>query len=180
VSIYLYQLKMFFPDEHHVKIAAEKGTIAVNALTMLANTVRGLSQSLLRRLYLACIIPKIMYACPSWWRDTKRQAHPLEKVQRKALVLICAAFKTTPTQALEIEASIPPLKHQAYLLSKRYAIRLNKLSTSNAIIQRLPAEWRNNQAPSFPYTVQGQGLALLALGPTRPGPRRARVGPDFW
>ena len=29
------------------------------------------------------------------------------------------------------------------------------------------------------YTVQGQGLALLALGPTRPDPKRARVGPDF-
>jgi hypothetical protein len=81
---------------HHAKIAAAKGEAAVNALSMLANTVHGLSQTLLRRLYLACVIPKILYACPSWWNNTKVQEKPLVKVQRKALYLICAAFKTTP------------------------------------------------------------------------------------
>ena len=30
------------------------------------------------------------------------------------------------------------------------------------------------------YTVQGQGLALLALGLARPNPKRARVGPEFY
>jgi ribonuclease HI len=120
---------------------------------MLANTVRGLSQTLLRRLYIACIIPKILYACPSWWNDTKCQARALEKVQRKALRLICAAFKTTPTNALEIEASIPPLQLQAQLSKKRYAIRLNKLPNSSAIIQRLPNVWRENQDPTFPPPI---------------------------
>jgi ribonuclease HI len=81
------------------------------------------------------------------------QAKPLEKVQRKALCLICAAFKTTPTAALEVEASIPPIKHQAYLLARRYATRLNKLPKDNAIIQRLPKEWRNNEDPSFPPPI---------------------------
>ena len=138
---------------HHVKIAAAKGETAVNALTMLANTVRGLSHLFLRRLYLACVIPKTLYACPAWWNNTKCQAKPLEKVQRKALILICAAFKTTPTTALEIEASIPPLSHQANLIRRRYAVRLNKLPTNSAIIQRLPKEWRNNNPPTFPPPI---------------------------
>ena len=146
-----FDRKLLF--HHHIKIAAAKGDNAVNALTMLANTVRGLSQTFLRRLYIACIIPKILYACPSWWNNTKCQASPLEKVQRKALCLICAAFKTTPTQALEIEASIPPIKHQAHLITKRYAIRLNKLPTSNAVIQRLPNKWREEQEPTFPPPI---------------------------
>ena len=30
------------------------------------------------------------------------------------------------------------------------------------------------------YTVQGQGLAPIGLGSTRPDPNRARVRPDFW
>ena len=131
-----FDRKLLF--NHHVKIAAARGEIAVNSLHMLANTVRGLSQALLRRLYNACVIPKILYASPAWWNDTKCQATALEKVQRKALRLICAAFRTTPTRALEIEASIPPLQLQAYLSKKRYAIRLNKLPTSSAVIQRLP------------------------------------------
>jgi ribonuclease HI len=120
---------------------------------MLANTVCGLSQAFLRRLYLSCVVPKILYSCPSWWNNTKCQAKPLEKVQRKALCLICAAFKTSPTHALEIESSIPPLKHQAYLGMRRYALRLNKLPTTNAIIQRLPGEWRNNEKPTFPPPI---------------------------
>ena len=146
-----FDRKLLF--NHHVKIAAARGEIAVNSLHMLANTVRGLSQSLLRRLYNACVIPKILYASPAWWNDTKCQATALEKVQRKALRLICAAFRTTPTRALEIEASIPPLQLQAYLSKKRYAIRLNKLPTSSAVIQRLPNTWRDNQNPTFPPPV---------------------------
>ena len=66
---------------HHIKIAAAKGEHATNSLMMLANTIRGLSQVHLRRLYLVCIIPKILYACPTWWNNTKCQALPLEKVQ---------------------------------------------------------------------------------------------------
>jgi hypothetical protein len=106
-----FDRKLLF--NHHVKILAARGENSVNSLNMLANTIRGLSHNYLRRLYLSCVVPKILYACPTWWNNTKRMAKPLEKVQRKALKLICAAFKTTPTYALEIEASIPPIKFQA-------------------------------------------------------------------
>ena len=146
-----FDRKLLF--NHHAKLAAARGDNAVNAMKMLANTVRGLGQMFLRRLYLSCIIPKILYACPTWWKNTLVQAKPLEKVQRKALILICAAFKTTPTAALEIEASIPPIKLQAYLISRRYATRLNKLPTNNAVIQRLPKEWRDNKDPTFPPPI---------------------------
>ena len=157
-----FDRKLLF--NHHAKIAAAKGENAVNSLRMLANTIRGLSHSFLRRLYLACVIPKILYACPSWWNNTKCQAKALEKVQRKALCLVCAAFKTTPTQALEIEASIPPLQLQAQLAKRRFAIRLNKLPTSNAIIQRLPNTWRDNEAPTFPPPI-----------PTTPSKRKTKT-----
>ena len=137
----------------HVKLTAARGENAVNALRMLANTVRGLSHTLLRRLYLSCVIPKVLYACSAWWNNTLIQAKPLNTVQRKALCLICAAFKTTPTAALEIEASIPPIKHQAHLITRRYAVRINRLPHNNAIIQRLPNAWRNNEKPTFPPPI---------------------------
>ena len=37
----------------------------------------------------------------------------------------------------------------AHLISRRYAIRINKLPQNNAIVQRLPKEWRNNERPSL-------------------------------
>ena len=132
---------------HHVKTNAAKGKNTINALSMLANTIRGLSQVHLRRLFLSCVSPKVLYACPAWWNNTKVQAKLLEKVQRNGLKLICAAFRTTPTTALEVEASIPPLKYQVNLITKRYAIQLNKLPESSAFVQRLPAQWQNNTPP---------------------------------
>jgi hypothetical protein len=134
----------------HVKLAAARGENAVNGLTMLANTVKGLSQVLLRRLYISCVVPKILYACPLWTNGTAKQLKPLVKVQRRALHLICAAFKTTPTAALEIEASVPPLDLQIKQHAKRCAIRFNKLSPNNPIIQRLPDSWRSGSKPTAP------------------------------
>ncbi|KAJ3516558.1 hypothetical protein NMY22_g14182 [Coprinellus aureogranulatus] len=127
--------------EQHAKLLATAGEAAVNGLLMLANTVRGLSQIHLRRLYLACIIPKILYASPVWWNNTSYQRKPLEKVQNRALRLICAAFKTSPIRALELEASIPPLHIHNKLLSRRCAIRFNKLPDSSPIIRRLGKDW---------------------------------------
>lgn len=134
----------------HAKLLAAREEHTVNGLCMLANTVRGLSHIHLRRLYLAYVIPKILYACPVWWSGTKYQSKPLEKVQRRALTLICAAFKTTPIAVLEIEASIPSIKLQVNLHKKRCAICLNKLSQSSPIIQRLPDAWRDNEGPTQP------------------------------
>ena len=120
---------------------------------MLANTIHGLSQVYLRRLFLSCVSPKILYTCPAWWNITKVQAKPLEKVQQNGLKLICAAFRTTPTAALEVEASIPPLKHQVNLITRRYAIQLHKLSESSAVVQHLPAQWWNNTPPQTPPPI---------------------------
>lgn len=136
--------------EQHVRMLATRGENAVAGLLMLANTVRGLSQIHMRRLYLACIAPKILYAAPVWWNGTRYQKAPLEKIQNRALRLICAAFRTTPIKALEIEASIPPIPHQINLLTRRSAIRFNKLPLSSPVIQRLGEEWHQNQSSHFP------------------------------
>jgi hypothetical protein len=111
--------------EHHAKLLAARGENTVSSFTMLANTIRGLSHAHLRQLYIACVTPKILYACPAWWTGKQYQIRPLERVQRRALRLICAAFKTTPIHALELEASIPPIHIQAQSLArinpKKYA-----------------------------------------------------------
>ncbi|KAL6309790.1 hypothetical protein BKA93DRAFT_715390, partial [Sparassis latifolia] len=45
----------------HVKNMAGKAMKATNALSMLANTVRGLSQVHMRTLYIGCVLPIITY-----------------------------------------------------------------------------------------------------------------------
>ena len=92
----------------------------------------------------------MLYACPTWWNSTKCMAKPLEKVQHKALRLICAAFRTTPIRTLEVEASIPHIRFQADLITRRYATRLNKLPNASPVIKRLPNAWRDNKPPLSP------------------------------
>jgi ribonuclease HI len=160
----LFDRKLRF--EHHAKSLAARGENAVSSFTMLANTVRGLSHAHLRQLYISCVIPKILYACPAWWTGKQYQIRPLERVQRRALRLICAAFKTTPIHALELEASIPPIHVQAEIHIRRCAIRFNKLPVSSPIIQRLPKEWRQNQNPTLrppPLPFRPPSLSKIIL-----------------
>jgi len=128
----------------------------VSRLTMLANTVHGLSQKHHSHLYIACVVPKILYGCPLWSNGTANQLKPVEKVQRRALYLMCAAFKTTSTEALEIEASIPPIRIQIQQHIKQCAIRFNKLGQRNPILQRLPDTWHSGTKPSTPPLLKAR------------------------
>lgn len=136
--------------KHHIKLMETKGTNAVCGLAMLANTVRGLHQTHIRCLYISCVLPKILYAAPVWGNGKANQVKPLAKVQRRALLLMCAAFKTTPTDALEIEASLPPIHLQILRQKDMYAIRLNKLPHTSPIMQRLNNNWRKGKKPTIP------------------------------
>ncbi|KAF8573959.1 hypothetical protein K439DRAFT_1297718, partial [Ramaria rubella] len=53
--------------------------------------------------------------------------------QNKALRHICAAFKTTPVQALQIEAACPPMRHKLDLLSTQAALRFSRLSRHSQV-----------------------------------------------
>ena len=116
-------------------------------MSMLANTTRGLSHYYLWQLYKTYILSIISYASVVWWTGKKRHIGAINKVQNWALRLICAAFCTTPIHALEIEASIPPANLFLDSTTKQAAIRFNKLSANNPVIQRLPNRWRANNNP---------------------------------
>ena len=145
--------------DHHVKTLAARAENTVNGLTMLANTVRGLSQVHLRQLYKTCVVPVMTYASAAWWTGKKTHAKSLERVQNRALRLICAAFRTTQIHALQIEASIPPIHLTLDLELRRAACRFNKLSTQSPILQRLPDEWRSGRPPRTPPPCKPRGRA---------------------
>ena len=113
---------------------AVKAENVVAFISMLANTVWGLSHYLLRLLYHTCILPIITYASAAWWTGKQKHIQILNKVQNRALCLICIAFHTTPTYVLELEVSIPPLGLYLDSLTRHTAIYFNKLSTKNPIL----------------------------------------------
>jgi len=116
---------------------------------MLSNTVQGLSHLNLHTLYRTCILPIITYASAVWWTKKDAHAKALSWIQNQALQIICVAFKTTPIQALEIEAAIPPIHLHLDYLERKARICLNRLSIANPVIYRLPIAWTQteNSAP---------------------------------
>jgi hypothetical protein len=94
----------------HVKRATEKAASAAQALKMLGNSVKGLHQTHLRRMYQGAILPIALYGLPVFWRSKAHAiTNTLSKLQNKCLRVITGAFRTTSIQAMEIEASIPPM-----------------------------------------------------------------------
>lgn len=132
----------------HVQTVTTKAHRIATGVQMLANTVRGLHQSRLRLIYNACVRSVMTYASPVWWRGQKTLANKLSVVQNKCLRHICAAFRTTPTRALEIESATPPIPFYLNAINRNYATRLHKLPRTNPIIIRLPQIWRGYDPPS--------------------------------
>ncbi|KAG2159083.1 uncharacterized protein EDB93DRAFT_1055322, partial [Suillus bovinus] len=67
----------------NVRELAGKAENIAQGIQMLANTVRGLSQSLLRTVYSACVRSVMTYASPIWWTGMKTHANMLTRVQNK-------------------------------------------------------------------------------------------------
>jgi hypothetical protein len=107
------------------------------------------------------------YGSTVWWhtggRCTSREH--LERVQNRALRLICACFRTTPVYALQLEAAIPPVVDHLDHLTERAAIRLLQLDQAHPLVLRLPDHWRTDT--SIPL-----GSVPLPVEPPRVRPPR--------
>jgi ribonuclease HI len=144
--------------KHHVQIVTTKAAKALNGLKMLSNTVKGLHQTHLRRLYIACVMPIMTFGCEVWWDRSKTHnktlSDMLTKIQNKALRWIAASFKTTPIAALELETSTPPVEIRLDRLSNGAALRLHRLDPYHPLSIRLlpPRRFEGNPvSPPLPF-----------------------------
>ena len=129
---------------HHLKVVTTEATKAVNSLSMVGNSVRGLHQLYRRQIIQGAILPMVMYASPAWWNGTKQQANIIEKLQNRALRWITRAFHTTPIGAMQIEASLPPISLVLDYTLDRKANAATHLNPRHPISQRLPLPHRSN------------------------------------
>ena len=112
---------------YHVTKITVKAENVVVCISMLANTVQGISHYHLCLLYCTCILPIITYASAAQWTSKQKHIQIMNKVQNRVLHLICTVFCTTPTHALELEVSISPLSLYLDSLTRHAAIYFNKL-----------------------------------------------------
>lgn len=123
----------------HVEIKATKAKKSISAIAFLGNSIRGIDQKFQRLLYLGGIRPILTYASTTWWNNRSSHLHILNPVQNLALRKITGGFRTSPTYALENEASIPPIEHVLDYLRATAATRLSRCQPSHPVVMRLPS-----------------------------------------
>jgi hypothetical protein len=81
----------------------------------------------------------LAYGCPVWFslRDERanrnRLIYPLQTVQNKCLRTITGVYKTTNVQALEHEASVPPLDLYLEMLGINHVRRIEGSAGDEAV-----------------------------------------------
>ena len=105
---------------YHVTKMAVKAENAIVCISILVNTVQGLSYYHFCFLYYTCILPIITYTSAIWWTNKQKYIQILNKVQNRAFCLIYAAFHTTSTPYIRTRSIYPPsqpifeLSYQTY------------------------------------------------------------------
>lgn len=140
----------------HVKRMAARASGVVNAMRMLGNTMSGLSPLFMRSIHIACTLSILCFGASVWYK-AKRQGNLiqcLEVVLRAAMRQILGAFRTTPTEVLNIETSIPPLDLILDARRERAALRLARMPDTHPVIQRLGADWHRGAQAVNPPPLQ--------------------------
>ena len=141
----------------HVRRATSKAMTAAHSLRLLGNSERGIHQMLWCQLYYSAILPIATYGLPLYWcsRNGQIQNH-LKRLQNECLCLITGAFKTTPTIAMEIEASIPLIEMYLEYKLDMEALCLSHLNDDHPIITRAPLDLHHilpniHPSPALPH-----------------------------
>jgi hypothetical protein len=128
----------------HVEKAIAKANRVFHQISRLANCSRGLSYQAMRQLYLACITSIADYGVPIWWRGQVNLLDRFKKLQNSMLRKVLGAFKTSPIGAMEIEASILPVRIRFQKICQNYAFRTLSIDLEHPIRKRAPE--------SFPFS----------------------------
>ncbi len=112
-----------------------------HSLRLLGNSERGIHQTLWCQLYYGAILLIALYSLPLYWHSRNEQIlNQLKKLQNECLCLITGAFKTTPTVAMEIEASIPPIELFLEYRIEMESLCLSCLDNDHPVVARTPPD----------------------------------------
>ncbi|KAK7063814.1 hypothetical protein R3P38DRAFT_2491623 [Favolaschia claudopus] len=130
--------------KEQVQRAVAKGTKAILAVSRLTRPSFGLPHRYVRQLYRSVVIPRMEYGLCVWYSPVVPNGNgrrkgsvgvlkQIQKVQNVACRLITGAFKTTPIDALNYMANIPPIELRLNQASFNSAARLAALPPAHPL-----------------------------------------------
>jgi ribonuclease HI len=148
--------------KNHIERRISLARQALFRINRLGNTQRGLSMQANRQLYISCITTVADYGAQLWWgirRNTLLKTY--KTLQNAALKQILGAFTGSPTLAMEIEASILPVKLRIDKLCNSYAIRLLAFNKLHPIKLAIAEHTQDELATESSYNSNNSTLSRL-------------------
>ncbi|RVE41320.1 hypothetical protein evm_014034 [Chilo suppressalis] len=110
--------------EQHINYVIKNALRGINLLRCLAGVSWGADPRILSTLYKSIVRSHFDYSCLAYMNSSSTLLKKLDVVQNIALRIITGAMRTTPINALEIEACIPPLSLRRFFLAQKFCIKV--------------------------------------------------------
>lgn len=177
--------------EAHLRHIQARTTTSLGGLAAIAGSTWGFGLKDLRRLYVAVVLPQILYCCSAWYSPDsghgtvmrqKRSLQKLTAIQCRAGAIIAGAFRTTAGSALDVELFLLPMKQQLEKAIGESLLRVITAPTYTLIQAIRPAfsrtlKWRSPlERLELRYTTQ----LRYPPGVTTFEPKAPYVVPPWW
>jgi hypothetical protein len=141
--------------EYHVRTMANRARASLKAMTVLGNSIRGLSMANWRLVFNAVCLPVMTYGSLLWFKkaNTKKLVNYLQRVQNEGVKVITGAFRTAPREALLQITRMIPMRFFLEKLSHTSALRLYRLPRSSQLLRRLGPRWYAPRPGDLPLPV---------------------------
>jgi len=109
---FIFDQKLSF--HKYIDHYANKAISMVKCMKLLGNLSQGISPIQKRLLYRCCALPIALYGFQLWFYNKALVSYHmkiLNKMQRRAVIWILGAFKTSPSEGIEAIAGIIPIKY---------------------------------------------------------------------
>ena len=151
---------------NHVKRMAMKAKSTLAALSIVGNTVRGLSPVFMRQLYIGVVLPVLLWGAEIWCRGEGRKPQRalrniLKPVHHQGIRFTLGAYKSSPIPPMTLIAGILPLDQLLNIRVKNAQLRAlttpqrpDPIPHKRKATRSPPAyEWQRRQTPKDAETI---------------------------
>lgn len=145
----------------HIDYLTSKTQKGIHIMRALAGVWWGADPECLLLIYNSLIRSQMDYGCSIFANAPINHLKKLDTIQNKALRIALGAMCSTPIEALQNEASIPPLKFRREWLGLKYLTKISSITTNQLLpkIQLLHEKLKKRKNPDS--KILGTGLTCL-------------------
>ena len=139
--------------KEHMNLVKKKATKSIAGISRLAGSTWGGNLLTIRRLYEAIVIPQLTYCCSAWYRPEgefghrKKTLEDIRIIEARGLRVVTGAFKATPRPALNIEATMLPIKQRLEKLTSETMLRIAATPTHEVITEKRSKKKTRTKTP---------------------------------